>query len=88
MLLCADSVVVHLEICPLMVNNIHIDCYKWTKLTADNRAKAGKVCGISAVIKALNVHICNTNVCQCGCAALWNMTTLSSKTWLLNVQQQ
>lgn len=83
MLLCVDSVVVLLGTCLLMVKKIYmcvlIVTDGQTNLTADNRAKAGKVGGISAVIKVLNTHTCNANVCQCGCAALWNMTISSGK---------
>ena len=36
--------------------------------------KAGAAGGIEAVVKAINIHIDNANVCEQGCGALWNMT--------------
>ena len=36
--------------------------------------KAGAAGGIEAVVKAINTHINNANVCYQGCGALWNMT--------------
>ena len=35
--------------------------------------KAGTAGGIEAVVKAINTHIDNADVCEKGCAALWNM---------------
>ena len=36
--------------------------------------KAGETGGIVAVVKAVNTHINNPDVCVNGCGALWNMT--------------
>ena len=36
--------------------------------------KAGAAGGIDAVVKAINTHIDNADVCEWGCVALWNMT--------------
>ena len=36
--------------------------------------RAGKAGGIKAVVKAINTHIGNADVCYFGCGALWNMT--------------
>ena len=36
--------------------------------------KAGEVGGIDAVVKAVNLHINNADVCVNGCGALWNIT--------------
>ena len=35
--------------------------------------KAGKAGGVEAVIRAINTHINNTDVCENGCSALWNI---------------
>ena len=40
--------------------------------TAENQAKAGAAGGIEAVMKAINTHINNTDVCYAGCGALMN----------------
>ena len=36
--------------------------------------KAGAAGGIEAVVKAINTHIDNVDVCKLGCGALRNMT--------------
>ena len=36
--------------------------------------KAGTAGGIEAVVKAINAHINNVDVCYAGCRVLWNMT--------------
>ena len=36
--------------------------------------KAGAAGGIDAVVKAINTHINNVDVCKQGCGALWNMS--------------
>ena len=41
--------------------------------------KAGTAGGIEAVVKAINSHIDNVNVCYAGCGALWNMTKDNSR---------
>ena len=41
--------------------------------------KAGAAGGIEAVVKAINTHINNADVCYSGCGALCNMTEDNSK---------
>ena len=41
--------------------------------------KAGAAGGIEAVVKAINTHINNADVCRTGCGALWDMAN-NSKT--------
>ena len=36
--------------------------------------RAGAAGGIETVVKAINTHIDNADVCEQGCGALWNMT--------------
>ena len=36
--------------------------------------KAGAAGGIEAIVKAVNTHIDNSDVCYSGCAALFSMT--------------
>ena len=40
----------------------------------ENRVKAGAAGGIDAVVKAINTHINNPDVCERGCGALMGMT--------------
>ena len=40
----------------------------------------GAVGGIEAVVKAINVHINNADICRAGCDALWFMVFNNSKT--------
>ena len=47
--------------------------------TAKNRIKAGAAGGVEAVVKAINTHISNVNVCENGCGVLWNITFNNSK---------
>ena len=35
--------------------------------------KAGAEGGIEAIVKAINIHINNSDVCRRGCSALWNL---------------
>ena len=44
------------------------------KQTAENKVKAGAAGGIETVMKVINTNICNPNVCEQGCRALWDMT--------------
>ena len=44
---------------------------KWTD---ENQVKAGAAGGIDAVVKAINTHINNADVCEQGCIALGIMT--------------
>ena len=44
------------------------------KLIAENQVKAGAAGGVEAVVKAINIHIDNVDVCEHGCCALRNMT--------------
>ena len=41
--------------------------------------KAGAAGGIETVVKAINTHINNAEVCYHGCDALWNMATNNGK---------
>ena len=41
--------------------------------------KAVAAGGIKAVVKAINTHIDNANVCEWGCGALWSMTLNNGK---------
>ena len=41
--------------------------------------KAGAARGIDAVVKAINTHIDNVDVCEKGCGALSNMTFNNGK---------
>ena len=36
--------------------------------------------GVDAVVKAINTCIGNADVCEAGCATLWNMTKSNGKT--------
>ena len=49
------------------------------KWTAENEVKAGAARGIEAVVKAINTHINNADVCYAGCGALNNMTANNGK---------
>ena len=49
--------------------------------------KAGTAGGIEAIVKAINTHINNSDVCENGCNALWNMTANGKKT-LIKQQKQ
>ena len=42
--------------------------------------KAGAAGGIEAVVKAINTHIDNADVCKSGCGALWIMTVNGKNT--------
>ena len=46
----------------------------------ENQVNAGEAGGIEAVVKAVNTHIDNPDVCEQGCWALWNMTFNNGKT--------
>ena len=48
--------------------------------------KAGETEGIETVVKAINTHISNANVCQMGCAALVNMLN-NGKTLIKQTKQ-
>ena len=50
------------------------------KQTDENKVKAGAAGGIKAVVKAINTHINNADVCEKGCCALSNMTVNCKKT--------
>ena len=41
--------------------------------------KAGAAGGIDAVVKVINTHIDNVDVCKNGCGALLNMTAFNGK---------
>ena len=41
--------------------------------------KAGTEGGIEAVVKAINTHVDNADVCENGCGALWSMTKDNGK---------
>ena len=41
--------------------------------------RAGTAGGVEIVLKAINTHINNPDVCEHGCAALWNMTAIIGK---------
>ena len=49
-------------------------------LTAGNRVKAGIARGIEAVVKAINTHTNNFDMCRAGCGALSNITKDNGKT--------
>ena len=44
------------------------------EITAENQVKAGAAGGIEVVVKAINTHINNAEVCNTGCGALRSMT--------------
>ena len=46
--------------------------------------KAGVAGGIEVVVKAINTHISNANVCVNGCGTLRNMTASNGKNWQNN----
>ena len=50
--------------------------------------KAGAAGGIEAVVKAVNTHIENPNVCENGCQALSNMIENNGKTLIKNKQNK
>ena len=41
--------------------------------------KAGAAGGVETVVKAINTHINNGDVCENGCCALWNMAANGKK---------
>ena len=49
------------------------------KRTAENQAKAGTTGAIETVVKAINTHIDNADVCEEGCNTLRNMTCDNGK---------
>ena len=49
------------------------------KLTAENQVKAGAAGGIETIVKAINTHINNHDVCKQGCGALSSMTKDNGK---------
>ena len=49
---------------------------KWTD---ENKVKAGAAGGIETVVKAINTHIKSSEMCEIGCAALWNITANNGK---------
>ena len=44
--------------------------------------KAGAAGGIEAVVKAINTHIGNADVCKNGCGALWNMVAFNCNNFI------
>ena len=50
------------------------------KWTAECQKKAGAAGGIEVVVKAINTHIDDVDVCYNGCGALMNMTSNNGKT--------
>ena len=52
------------------------------KWAAENKVKAGAAGGIEAAVKAINTHIDNAGVCECGCGALWNMALNGKNNWI------
>ena len=48
--------------------------------------RAGAAGGIEAIVKAINKHINNADVCYQGCCALMNMTINNGKN--TNIKQQ
>ena len=49
------------------------------KLTDESQVKAGTAGGIEAVVKVINIHIDNADVCEEGCNTLRNMTCDNGK---------
>ena len=49
------------------------------KQTDENQVKAGTTNAIKTVVKAINTHIDNSDVCYTGCAALFSMVDGDSK---------
>ena len=49
---------------------------KWTD---ENKGKAGEAGGIDVVVKAINTHINNADVCTSGCCTLMDITINSGK---------
>ena len=45
----------------------------------ENEVKTGTAGGIEVVVKAINTHINNVDVCEWGCGALMNMTLNNGK---------
>ena len=52
----------------------------WHKSAANTKASAEVTEGIEAVIKAMNMYLNNSDVCEQGCGTLWNVTFWNSKT--------
>ena len=50
------------------------------KLTAENQVKVRTAGGIEVVVKAINTHIGNADVCEWGCGALYNLVDVNGKT--------
>ena len=52
------------------------------QITVENKVKAGAAGGIEAVVKAINTHIDNSDVCEKGCGALWNMVVFNGNSFV------
>ena len=57
------------------------------KCVAENQVKAGAAGGVEAVVKVINTHIDNAEVCENGCGALWNITVNGKNTKLRQTQK-
>ena len=55
--------------------------------TDENAAAAGEAGGIETVVKAMNTHINNPDMCENGCGALNNMTANNGKRTLTSLVQ-
>ena len=51
----------------------------FVKLSANNQARAGQARAIEAIVKAMNTHINNSDVCINGCCALKAITNSNGK---------
>ena len=50
-----------------------------TIISDNNKEKAGTIGTIEAIVKALNKHTDNAEVCNSGCGALWVIIEENSK---------
>ena len=58
---------------------------KLPRTTAENKVRAGIV-GIETIIKTINTHINNIDVCRQGCGALWVMVTYNRNTSIVHIK--
>ena len=81
MLICAMLDVVPLVIWQKTTTVKHLSKHKTTtnENIVENQVRVGATGGIEAVVKAINTHIDNDDVCEFGCGALWNVTVNNGK---------
>ena len=51
---------------------------KISTTSAESQSRAVEAGGIETILKAIDTHITNSDVCEQGCGALWNLTLIRS----------